>query len=137
MYVFLIYASRTLLKNIFSRELGYANGAIETRIVNLVEGENFNPEFIKIVSFATIGLWSKYSKLLQNPHATLPTLVADGKVYKSTVEVVNYLLDNAPKPAGKASGTDLIEQVHRDDIDPNFALLLSVSRLFAFVASKY
>ena len=56
MYVFLIYASRTLLKNIFSRELGYANGAIETRIVNLVEGENFNPEFIKIVSFATIGL---------------------------------------------------------------------------------
>jgi len=60
-----------------------------------------------------------------NPHATLPTLTADGKAYTSTIDVVRYLIQNAPVAPGKPSGTDLVKRIHDDDIDPNFALLLA------------
>jgi len=46
-------------------------------------------------------------------------------VYKTTTEVVEYLVNNAPEPSGKPSGSDLVKRVHDDDLDPNFALLLS------------
>ncbi|KAI8995559.1 hypothetical protein BD414DRAFT_245103 [Trametes punicea] len=87
-------------------ELGYPEDAIETKIVNLVEGENFMPEFLKI-----------------NPHATLPTLVADGKAYTNTKDVVRYLVEHAPKQ-GVARGTHFIDKVHEDSLDPNAPLLL-------------
>ncbi|KAI5122581.1 hypothetical protein M0805_004798 [Coniferiporia weirii] len=90
------------------QELGYGSDGVETKIINLVNGENFDPSFIKI-----------------NPKATLPTLAANGKTYTSTVEVISYLIANAPKQPGKPSGTDLVKRIHEDDIDPNFALLLS------------
>ncbi|KAH8120122.1 hypothetical protein DFH11DRAFT_1558459 [Phellopilus nigrolimitatus] len=91
-------------------ELGYSSDAIETKVVNLVNGENFAPSFIKI-----------------NPNATLPTLTANGTTYTNTVDVISYLIKNAPKPVGKPSGTDLVKLIHEDSIDPNFALLLSRS----------
>jgi len=91
-------------------ELGYPEGAIVKKTLNLVEGQNFKPDFLKI-----------------NPNATLPTLVADGKVYGSTVEVINYLVAHAPVAPGKSSDTDLVTRIHEDDIDPNFAMLLSRS----------
>ncbi|KLO07582.1 hypothetical protein SCHPADRAFT_881503 [Schizopora paradoxa] len=90
------------------RELGYPSDAIDIRILNLLEAENFEPKFLNI-----------------NEHGTLPTLLANGETYKTTKEVLNYLIDHAPKPAGKASGTDLIEKVHEAKADPNFAFLLA------------
>jgi len=91
-------------------ELGYGPNDIETKVVNLVQGENFKPSFLEI-----------------NPNATLPTLTADGKTYASTIDVTKYLIDHAPKPASKPSGTNLVVRIHEADIDPNFALLLARS----------
>ncbi|KAH9857842.1 hypothetical protein C2E23DRAFT_864881 [Lenzites betulinus] len=87
-------------------ELGYADDAVETRIINVVEGENFAPSFLQI-----------------NPHGTLPTLVVDGKAYTNTKDVVHYLVAHAPKKA--APGTALIDTVHEDRFDPNLPLLLA------------
>jgi len=91
-------------------ELGYGPEDIDIKVVNLVEGANFEPSFLKI-----------------NPAATLPTLTADGKTYTSTVEVIDYLVKHAKRSPGKSSGTDLVKRIHEDDIDPNFALLLARS----------
>ncbi|KAF4572745.1 GST N-terminal domain-containing protein [Pleurotus pulmonarius] len=89
------------------RELGYSSETISKQTVNLVLGENFKPDFVKI-----------------NPNATLPTLEADGKAYTSTTEVTAYLVQNAPKKV-KAGNADFIKEIHEDSIDPNFALLLA------------
>ncbi|KAH9946687.1 hypothetical protein B0H21DRAFT_394597 [Amylocystis lapponica] len=86
-------------------ELGYPEGAIDRRVVNLVEGANFTPEFLKL-----------------NTNATLPTLEADGKVYTNTKDVTHYLVENAPKKV--AAGTAFIEKLHENKYDPNFPLLL-------------
>ncbi|KAI0724477.1 hypothetical protein C8T65DRAFT_626617 [Cerioporus squamosus] len=87
-------------------ELGYPEDAIETKVVNLAEGANFDPEFVKI-----------------NPHATLPTLVADGKAYTNTKDVISYLVAHAPKKVTK--GTAFIDKVHEDKLDPNAPMLLA------------
>ncbi|RPD63006.1 hypothetical protein L227DRAFT_599271 [Lentinus tigrinus ALCF2SS1-6] len=87
-------------------ELGYPEDAIETKVVNLAEGANFSPEFVKI-----------------NPHATLPTLVANGKTYTNTKDVISYLVEHAPKKVAK--GTAFIDKVHEDKVDPNAPLLLA------------
>ncbi|KAK0246057.1 hypothetical protein EDD85DRAFT_783775 [Armillaria nabsnona] len=86
----------------------YPADAIATKTINLVNGENFDPAFIDI-----------------NPSATLPTLTAGGKTYKSTADVISYLVAHAPKPLSTpASHKAIIEKVHEDQYDPNFALLL-------------
>ncbi|TCD63994.1 hypothetical protein EIP91_004696 [Steccherinum ochraceum] len=85
-------------------ELGYQSDAFEEKVINLVEGENFNPSFLKI-----------------NPNATLPTLVADGKSYTNTADVTRYLIDHAPKKVALGKPA-LITRVHEDSIDPNFPL---------------
>jgi len=85
-------------------ELGYPAEAIQKKIVNVAEGANFAPEFLKI-----------------NPNGTLPSLVADGKAYTSTDEVIKYLVANAPKKV--TPGTSFITRIHGDDLDPNFPLL--------------
>ncbi|KAI0936260.1 hypothetical protein AcV5_004443 [Taiwanofungus camphoratus] len=87
-------------------ELGYPEGAVQKKVVNLVDGANFIPDFLKI-----------------NPKATLPTLEADGKVYTSTEEVVSYLVKNAPKKV--TPGSAFIKKIHEDKYDPNFPLLLT------------
>ncbi|KAI0639331.1 hypothetical protein C8Q77DRAFT_53853 [Trametes polyzona] len=89
-------------------ELGYPDDAFETKIVNLIEGENFTPEFLKI-----------------NPHATLPTLVADGKSYTNTKDVVHHIVEHAPKKA--APGTAIIDTIHAGRIDPNAPLFFARS----------
>jgi hypothetical protein len=62
--------------------------------VNLVEGANFNPEFLELVSCGSLSIG--YSLIdvasFQNPNASLPTLTHEGKSYKSTVEVIDYLM---------------------------------------------
>ena len=61
----------------------------------------------------------------QNPNATLPTFVADGKAYTSTADVTRYLVQNAPKKV--APGTPaFIDRIHEDALDPNFILLSTV-----------
>jgi len=87
-------------------ELKYAPGAVEQKVVNLLEGENFTPEFLRV-----------------NIGATLPTLTADGKTYTSTVDCVEWLILHAPTPGAKSKYQDVIVAVHRDNIDPNFSLL--------------
>ncbi|KIM85418.1 hypothetical protein PILCRDRAFT_778214 [Piloderma croceum F 1598] len=78
-------------------ELGYTEKDVEKKTVNLREGENFNPAFLKI-----------------NPNATVPA---------STAEVTKYLVQNA-KSQIKA-GSSLIAKIHEDLYDPNFPRLLA------------
>ncbi|KAJ7783466.1 hypothetical protein DFH07DRAFT_864483 [Mycena maculata] len=88
-------------------ELGYKAGeTIIIQNVNLVQGENFAPSFIKL-----------------NPNATLPTLEDGDKVYGSTAEVIAALVNDAPIKV--APGTSIIETIHAEKYDPNFAMLLS------------
>ncbi|KAJ7666404.1 hypothetical protein B0H17DRAFT_950902 [Mycena rosella] len=84
-------------------ELGYTDADIETKSVNLVQGENFAPAFLKL-----------------NPLGTLPTLEADGKVYTSTTAVVGALVKDAPTKV--AAATAITETIHEDKYDPNFAM---------------
>jgi len=72
--------------------------------VNLFEGANFNPEFLKL-----------------NPNATLPTLTHEGKSYKSTAEVIDYLLSISSTKV--APETSITKVVHEDSIDPNFSMV--------------
>jgi len=76
---------------------------VDPSTVNLLEGGNFNPEFLKL-----------------NSNATLPTLTHNGKSYTSTAEVVNYLVSISPKKL--APETSITSVVHEARIDPNFAL---------------
>ncbi|KAF8741697.1 Glutathione S-transferase, N-terminal domain, partial [Rhizoctonia solani] len=87
-------------------ELKYPPGAVEEKAINLLEGENFTPEFIKI-----------------NNNATLPTLATTDKIYTDTTGSVEWIVLNAPTPGAKSSHQDVIVAVHRDNIDPNFSLL--------------
>ncbi|GBE78261.1 hypothetical protein SCP_0111440 [Sparassis crispa] len=87
-------------------ELGFSEDAIEEKVVNLGEGANFTPEFLKL-----------------NPNATLPTLVADGRSYTTTGQVTKYLVNHAPKRV--TPGTAFIDKIHEDKYDPNFPLLLA------------
>jgi glutathione S-transferase len=94
--------------------------------VNLLEGENFKPEFLKIVSCSYSRIHEAVVEALfsQNPNATLPTLTHDGKTFTSTTEVTNYLVSiSSTKVAPETSITSV---VHEDRIDPNFALVSAV-----------
>ncbi|KAG2350565.1 hypothetical protein BDR05DRAFT_899672, partial [Suillus weaverae] len=87
-------------------ELGYAQDDIEKKVVNLAEGENFAPAFLKI-----------------NPQGTLPTLEAGGNAYTSTAEVTSYLVAHASNRVAVAPGTDFINKIHEEQYDPNFPML--------------
>ncbi|KAJ7659565.1 hypothetical protein DFH06DRAFT_1269111 [Mycena polygramma] len=87
-------------------ELGYTEGDVAIQSVNLLEGENYSPWFLKL-----------------NPNGTIPTLEADSKVYTSTAEVIAALAKGAPTKV--KSGSSFIETIHDAKYDPNFALLLA------------
>ncbi|KAI0252302.1 hypothetical protein BJV78DRAFT_1204333 [Lactifluus subvellereus] len=76
----------------------------EFKIVDLVEGANFDPEFLKL-----------------NPNATLPTLTHDGESYTSTTAVIDHLVSISSVEV--AAETSITKTVHEDKIDPNFAFL--------------
>ncbi|KAF8586905.1 hypothetical protein K439DRAFT_1552213 [Ramaria rubella] len=90
-------------------ELGYGDDIVEKQL-NLAEGANFQPSFLRL-----------------NPNATLPTLSTPEGTYTSTKEVLRYLLQNAPKAGGKSSHTHLISKLHSTAIDPNFSMLAARS----------
>ncbi|TDL28687.1 hypothetical protein BD410DRAFT_238221 [Rickenella mellea] len=93
-------------------ELGYAQDAIHKEVLNLVQGENFNPTFLKI-----------------NPEGTVPAMTVDGKNYTNTTDVTEWLVKNSPNGAALVDKTNkgLIKRLHDDDADPNFALVLARS----------
>ena len=110
-----------------SGELGIDADSSE---VNLFEGANFSPEFLKIVSRGS--LWIVYAFVdvvsFQNPNATLPTLTHEGKSYTSTAEVIDYLVSISSTKV--APETSITKVVHEDRIDPNFSMVAAV-RQFA------
>ncbi|KAH9996415.1 hypothetical protein BJV74DRAFT_828126 [Russula compacta] len=73
-------------------------------VVNLVEGENFKSEFLKL-----------------NPNATIPTLTHGGKSFTSTADVINYLVTISSVKVTPESSITAV--VHEDNIDPNFAFV--------------
>jgi glutathione S-transferase len=82
------------------------NVDVEFKQVVLINGENFEPSFLKI-----------------NSKGTLPTLTVGSSVYTDTTAVVSYLNSTVPTPVAKA--TDFTGLLHEDKYDPNFALLLA------------
>ncbi|KAH9952490.1 hypothetical protein BC827DRAFT_1349874 [Russula dissimulans] len=76
---------------------------VDDTTINLLEGGNFNPEFVKL-----------------NPNATVPILTHDGKSFTSTVEVINYPVSISQKKI--APETPITSVVHEAGIDPNFTL---------------
>ena len=95
--------------------------------VNLFEGANFNPEFLKLVSRGSVSIVYAFidvASFFQNPNATLPTLTHEGKSYKSTAEVVDYLVSISSTKV--APETSITKVVHEDSIDPNFSMVAAV-----------
>jgi len=84
-------------------ELGLAD-KVDTKRINVVEAENLSPEYIKI-----------------NPGATVPALVADGKLYGDTAATIDYLISISD--AKVAPATKLTAAVHDAGVDPNFAFV--------------
>lgn len=132
-----------MLSYVYSLELGLAD-KVEKKYVDLVHGENFKPEFVKIVSTCLLSIFpspdpsvSLHSvPYLQNENVTLPTLVGpDGTAYKNTTDVVNYLVSIAPVKVKAA--TEVTALTHEANIDPNFALLSAVSISYFKYPSEY
>ncbi|KAF7306659.1 GST N-terminal domain-containing protein [Mycena indigotica] len=98
-------------------ELGYTEPNLIVKTVNLIEGENFSPDFIK-----------------KNPNATLPTLEEDGKFYTTTADVIAVLVKDAPNKV--KAGTSIVQTIHDDKYDPNFAMLLTRNEEELAIKSK-
>jgi hypothetical protein len=94
--------------------------------VNLVEGANFSPEFLNIVSRGTLLIVHAFIDMasFQNPNATIPTLTHEGKSYKSTAEVIDYLVSISSTKVPPE--TPITKVVHEERIDPNFAVVAAV-----------
>ncbi|KAJ6496834.1 hypothetical protein DFH09DRAFT_1337040 [Mycena vulgaris] len=89
-----------------SAQLGYKEADVATKAVNLVQGENFAPSFLKL-----------------NPNGTVPTLKSDdGEIYTSTRQIVVCLVNDAPRKV--AAGTAIIAAIHDQQYDPNVAVFL-------------
>jgi hypothetical protein len=95
--------------------------------VNLFEGANFNPEFLKIVGRGSLSIVYAFIDVapFQNPNASLPTLTHEGKSYQSTAEVIDYLVSISSTKV--APETSITKVVHEDSIDPNFSMVAAVS----------
>ncbi|KAJ6499833.1 hypothetical protein DFH09DRAFT_945131, partial [Mycena vulgaris] len=89
-----------------SAQLGYKEADVATKAVNLVQGENFTPSFLKL-----------------NPNGTVPTLKSDdSEIYTSTRQIFVCLVNDAPRKV--AAGTAIIAAIHDQQYDPNFAVFL-------------
>jgi len=81
---------------------------VEFKTVDLLNGANFEPTFLKL-----------------NPAGTLPTLTVGSTVYNDTKTVVSYLNSTTASPVAKP--TEFTDLLHEQKYDPNFALLLARS----------
>ncbi|KAJ7627471.1 hypothetical protein FB45DRAFT_1060142, partial [Roridomyces roridus] len=93
-------------------DLGYPEDEISLEIVDLFKGENFDPAFLKL-----------------NPNGTLPTLVAPGRVYTNSADVISYLVQNPPAER-KSATPGIIEAIHDDKYEPNLGLLVDIPEGF-------
>ncbi|KAL1677670.1 hypothetical protein EV122DRAFT_278971 [Schizophyllum commune] len=92
-------------------ELGYED-SVEFMDINLAKGENFLPEFL--------------AKASPNPNGTLPTLQTPEGTLTSTTDVIKYLVVHAHTGMVMKSGdATLVESLHSDALDPNFAKQLA------------
>jgi len=91
-------------------EAGFKDGDFELKSVNLAEGANFDPEYLKI-----------------NPNGTVPTLISDGKTFTDSTTVVSEILRIAPHPPriSAHTSTSLVEEIHASAHDPNATLLFA------------
>jgi len=85
-------------------ELGYAPDAVLREEIDLAAGENFGRDFYKV-----------------SKNATLPALEANGKHYTTTTEVTKYLVEHAPTPKKTGQHQAVIDALHTEQVDPNFA----------------
>ncbi|EIM83342.1 uncharacterized protein STEHIDRAFT_62896 [Stereum hirsutum FP-91666 SS1] len=81
-------------------------GKVDRKVIDLRAGENFDPEYIKIA-----------------PNATIPALAADGKVYDSTKSSIEWMVEHSSVKV--APGSSLVDKLHEDALDPNFAFVAS------------
>ncbi|TFY54805.1 hypothetical protein EVG20_g9561 [Dentipellis fragilis] len=88
-------------------ELGLAD-QFDRKNIDLMKGENFNPEFLKI-----------------NPNATLPTISANGTQYLNTIDVTDFLVKTASVKV--TPRTDITTEIHKDQYDPNVAMVIARS----------
>ncbi|WVQ82235.1 hypothetical protein IAT38_004363 [Cryptococcus sp. DSM 104549] len=94
-------------------EAGLKQGKdVEYISVNLAEGKNFEPEYLKI-----------------NPEGTVPTLIVGNDTFTDSISAVAEITKiAADRPRGKTSnGASIIEEIHSAAIDPNATLLFAVS----------
>lgn len=117
-----------------SLELGYPEGAVTLKNLDLINGENFDPAFLKLVCILLRSIYQADHNctMLQNPNGTTATLEAGGKVYTSTTDVIAHLVEHAPRKV-KVGTPAIIAAVHDDKYDPNFALLLAVCVIFHLI----
>ncbi|KAL1732060.1 hypothetical protein EV714DRAFT_271101 [Schizophyllum commune] len=110
-------------------ELGYED-SVEFMDINLAKGENFLPEFLAKASpqggypreffFSSMGL--KNLTTAKNPNGILPTLQTPEGTLTNTTDVIKYLVVHVRTgTAMKSSNATLIESLHSDALDPNFA----------------
>ncbi|KAJ7438008.1 hypothetical protein B0H11DRAFT_2163757 [Mycena galericulata] len=93
---------------LINHELGYPEGEITMKLVNVVKAENFEAAFLQV-----------------NPNGTVPPLeLADGKVYTSTAGVTAYLIQHATLKV-KPATPSIIDAIHDAKYDPNLALLFA------------
>ncbi|KAL1718388.1 hypothetical protein EV715DRAFT_291218 [Schizophyllum commune] len=108
-------------------ELGYED-SVEFMDINLAEGENFLPEFLAKAS------------VFPNPNGTLPTLQTPEGTLTNTTDVIKYLVVHAHTGMAMKSGdATLVESLHSDALDPNFAKQLarqSDAFLLAFLEGR-
>ncbi|KAK8864266.1 hypothetical protein IAR55_001512 [Kwoniella newhampshirensis] len=94
-------------------ELGFTKDKdVEWISVNLAEGKNFDPEYLKI-----------------NPAGTVPTLIAEGKTFSDSISSVQEIIKLAPHPprADAHTSTSIIEEIHAQAHDPNATLLFAIN----------
>ena len=94
--------------------------------MSLFEGANFSPEFLKLVSRNSLSTVHAVIDALssKNSNATLPTLTHVGKSYKSTAEVIDYLVSISSTKV--TPETSISKVVHEDSVDPNFSMVAAV-----------
>lgn len=95
-----------------THEADFEEKNLEWVSINLAEGANFDPEYLKV-----------------NPNGTVPSLRVDGQTYTDSITVTSEILKRAPHPprVSAHTSTSIIEEVHGANHDPNATLLMAIS----------
>ncbi|KAK6910271.1 hypothetical protein L486_00066 [Kwoniella mangroviensis CBS 10435] len=86
---------------------------VEWVSINLAEGKNFEPDYLKI-----------------NPAGTVPTLITSkGEKFQDSISAVRQIIKLAPHPpkVDAHTSTSIIEEIHASAHDPNATLLFAIN----------